>query len=65
MRTFVEAAFAKVGCTIVWSGQGVDEIGRDALTGAVLVRIDPRFFRPTEVDLLIGDGAKARAADAT
>ena len=59
VREFVERAFAEVGRTIEWSGEGVDEIGRDAKTGAVLVRIDPRYFRPTEVDLLIGDPAKA------
>ncbi|WP_342153236.1 GDP-mannose 4,6-dehydratase [Methylorubrum sp. SB2] len=62
VRHFIEAAFAEVGRTIVWEGQGVDEVGRDARTGDALVRIDPRFFRPTEVDLLVGDGTKAREA---
>lgn len=60
VREFVERAFGHVGKTIEWSGEGVDEIGRDAATGAVLVRIDPRYFRPTEVDLLLGDPAKAK-----
>ncbi|HWK14966.1 MAG TPA: GDP-mannose 4,6-dehydratase [Rhizobiaceae bacterium] len=61
VREFVELAFAAVGRQIVWEGKGVDEVGRDAKSGAVLVRIDPRYFRPTEVDLLIGDPAKAKA----
>lgn len=60
VREFVELAFAEVGHNIVWSGSGVDEIGRDAKSGRVLVQIDPRFFRPTEVDLLIGDPTKAK-----
>ncbi|AUN33407.1 GDP-mannose 4,6-dehydratase [Niveispirillum cyanobacteriorum] len=60
VREFVERAFGHVGKNIEWSGEGVDEIGRDAATGAVLVRIDPRYFRPTEVDLLLGDPAKAK-----
>lgn len=61
VREFVERAFCEVGRTIEWSGTGVDEIGRDAASGAELVRIDPRYFRPTEVDLLIGDASKAAA----
>jgi GDPmannose 4,6-dehydratase len=60
VREFVELAFAEVGYTIEWQGKGVDEVGRDAKTGEVLVRIDPRYFRPTEVELLIGDPTKAR-----
>lgn len=60
VREFVERAFAEVGRTIEWSGEGVDEKGRDASTGDVLVQVDPRYFRPTEVDLLIGDPAKAK-----
>ena len=60
VREFVELAFSHVGRTIAWEGEGVDEIGRDAASGAELVRIDPRYFRPTEVDLLIGDPAKAK-----
>lgn len=61
VREFVEIAFAEVGKTITWSGTGVDEVGVEAATGRVLVRVDPHYFRPTEVDLLIGDAAKARA----
>ena len=59
VREFVELAFSELGRTVEWSGSDVDEIGRDARTGAVLVRIDPRYFRPTEVDLLLGDPSKA------
>ena len=60
VREFVELAFAETGRTIRWQGQSVDEVGMDAGSGAVLVRVDPRYFRPTEVDLLIGDASKAR-----
>jgi len=60
VRSFVERAFAVAGMTVAWEGEGVDEIGRCADTGRVLVRIDPRYFRPTEVDLLIGDASKAK-----
>ena len=60
VRVFVELAFAEIGRTIEWSGEGVDETGRCAKTGDVLVRVDPRYFRPTEVDLLLGDATKAR-----
>ncbi|MEQ8166431.1 MAG: GDP-mannose 4,6-dehydratase, partial [Alphaproteobacteria bacterium] len=60
VREFVELAFAETGRHIEWQGKGVDETGRDAETGEVLVRIDPRYFRPTEVELLLGDPAKAR-----
>ncbi|MEM6421248.1 MAG: GDP-mannose 4,6-dehydratase, partial [Pseudomonadota bacterium] len=60
VRRFVELAFAQTGRAIDWHGEGLDEIGRCADTGRVHVRIDPRYFRPTEVDLLIGDASKAR-----
>jgi GDPmannose 4,6-dehydratase len=60
VREFVEMAFAQVDRRIVWSGTGVDEVGRDAETSKALVRVDPAYFRPTEVDLLLGDPAKAR-----
>jgi GDPmannose 4,6-dehydratase len=60
VREFVEEAFAQVGKKIVWRGSGVDEKGLDARSGRTLVGIDPRYFRPTEVDLLIGDSTKAR-----
>ncbi len=60
VREFVELAFAQVNRKITWSGTGVDEKGTDAKTGKVLVEVDPRYFRPTEVDLLLGDPAKAK-----
>lgn len=61
VREFIEMAFREVGIMIGWSGRGIDEIGRCEKTGRTLVRIDPRYFRPTEVDLLIGNPAKARS----
>ena len=60
VRSFVELAFAEVGVRIDWSGEGVDEVGVCAKTGKTLVEVDPRYFRPTEVDLLIGNPAKAK-----
>lgn len=60
VRSFLERAFAEIGITLQWRGAGVDEKGVDAATGRVLVEIDPRYFRPTEVELLIGDPTKAR-----
>ena len=60
VREFVTAAFAEIGTQIDWQGQGVDEKGVDAGTGKVLVEVDPRYFRPTEVDTLLGDPSKAR-----
>ena len=60
VRRFVELAFAQVNKKIVWKGEGVEEVGKDAESGDILVQIDPRYFRPTEVDLLIGDPTKAK-----
>jgi len=60
VREFVELAFAEVGRTIAWRGEGVDEQGLDEATGKSVVRIDPRYFRPTEVEFLLGDASKAR-----
>tara|TARA_B110000444_G_scaffold91046_1_gene86015 strand:+ start:1419 stop:2510 length:1092 start_codon:yes stop_codon:yes gene_type:complete len=60
IREFAERAFAEVGITLGWSGRGVDEVGRDTKTGNTVVSVDPTYFRPTEVDLLIGDATKAR-----
>jgi GDPmannose 4,6-dehydratase len=60
VREFLQRAFAEVGITIGWQGAGIDEKGIDKATGKVLVEIDARYFRPTEVDLLIGDASKAR-----
>jgi GDPmannose 4,6-dehydratase len=59
VREFVELAFAEVGRTIEWRGQGVDEQGIDAKSGDILISIDSRYFRPTEVDFLLGDPSKA------
>lgn len=61
VRLFVERAFAHVGTDVAWQGTGVDEVGVCAKSGRVLVEVDPRYFRPTEVELLIGDPAKAKA----
>jgi GDPmannose 4,6-dehydratase len=60
VREFVEHAFGVIGKKIVWQGTGVDELGRDEASGQVLVEIDARYFRPTEVDLLLGDPSKAQ-----
>jgi len=60
IREFAERAFAEVGITLGWFGRGVDEVGRDTKTGNTVVSVDPTYFRPTEVDLLIGDATKAR-----
>ena len=59
VREFVELAFAEVGVNINWKGSGIDEEGIDAKSGKTLVKVDPRYFRPTEVDLLLGDPSKA------
>ena len=59
VREFVELAFARVGRTLQWCGEGVDETGLDISTGELLVKIDSRYFRPTEVDSLLGDSKKA------
>jgi GDPmannose 4,6-dehydratase len=60
VRAFVVRAFARIGVEIVWHGRGVDEVGRDPATGRTLVAVDPRYFRPGEVDHLQGDAARAR-----
>jgi GDPmannose 4,6-dehydratase len=60
VREFVERAFGAVGREIEWTGRGVDEIGVDRKSGKELIEIDPRYFRPTEVELLLGNPAKAR-----
>lgn len=59
VRKFAEMAFDEVGITIIWKGKGVHEKGIDKKTGKTLIEIDARYFRPTEVDLLIGDAGKA------
>jgi len=60
VREFVDMAFGKVGIEIEWEGEGVDEVGVEAATGDVLIAIDPRYYRPTEVELLLGDPTKAK-----
>ncbi len=61
VREFVDLAFAQVGKEIVWQGSGSEERGVDRASGAVLVRVDPRYFRPLEVAFLLGDASKAHA----
>lgn len=60
VREFVELAFGEVGIEIEWRGEGVDEVGVNVATGDVLIEIDPRYYRPTEVELLLGDPTKAK-----
>ncbi len=60
VREFVERAFKEIGITIAWRGKGLDEVGYDAATGRALVFVDPKYFRPAEVDLLIANPAKAK-----
>jgi len=60
VREFIELAFQEVGIAIAWNGSGLEETGIDAATGRVLVQVDQRYFRPTEVDRLVGNAAKAR-----
>ena len=59
VREFVETAFRHLDINIKWEGEGVDEKGIDEATGKVVVRVNPQFFRPAEVELLLGDPAKA------
>jgi len=60
VREFVERAFAEVDVKIEWRGEGVDEVGVNAASGDTIVQIDPRYFRPTEVETLLGDPSKAK-----
>ena len=60
IRDFTTQAFSEAGISLEWSGSGVDEVGKNAQTGKLLVSVDPAYFRPTEVDLLIGDATKAK-----
>ena len=60
VREFIEKSFAELDMEIVWSGQGAEEIGKDKKTGQTAVKIDPRYFRPTEVEQLLGNPAKAK-----
>ena len=61
IRDFISMSFKEVDISLIWEGEGINEKGKDAKTGNVLVEIDPRYFRPAEVDLLIGDSSKAAA----
>tara|TARA_R110000868_G_scaffold71514_3_gene209384 strand:- start:351 stop:1418 length:1068 start_codon:yes stop_codon:yes gene_type:complete len=60
VRDFVQWAFEDTGVTLEWRGSGIDEKGYDTATGKCMVEVDPRYFRPTEVELLLGDPTKAR-----
>ena len=60
VREFIESAASELGFDIEWRGQGIDEVGVDRKTGREVVAIDPRYFRPTEVETLLGDASKAR-----
>ena len=60
VRDFCNLAFREVGIDLQWTGRGVEEKGIDKSTGKVLVEVDPKYFRPTEVDILVGDSSKAR-----
>ncbi len=60
VREFVELAFEEIGVNIEWQGKGVEEVGVDIATGDVLIEVDPKYYRPTEVDILIGDPTKAK-----
>jgi GDPmannose 4,6-dehydratase len=60
VREFVEHAFAYVGITVKWQGSGIDEVGIDSSTGSIVVKVDPRYFRPSEVEFLLGDPSKAK-----
>jgi GDPmannose 4,6-dehydratase len=60
VRDFVLAAGSRLGMKIEWTGKGVDEVGLDKKTGRTIVRVDPRYFRPTEVETLLGDATKAK-----
>jgi len=60
VREFVQSAFKHAGMTIEWSGSGTDEIGIDSASGKIVVKIDPRYFRPAEVELLLADPSKAK-----
>jgi len=61
VRDFINMAFKEAGINLTWKGKGVDEKGINQADGRILVEIDPRYFRPAEVDILIGDPSKAKS----
>ena len=60
VREFIEVAFSHVGKTIIWEGSGIDEVGKDSITGDILIQISKDYYRSSEVDSLLGDSTKAR-----
>lgn len=60
VKEFAELAFAEIGVELKWQGEGINEQAIDKKTGQLLIKIDPKFYRPTEVDILIGDASKAK-----
>jgi GDPmannose 4,6-dehydratase len=60
IKEFVDLAFKELNMELKWTGQGIEEVGIDRQTGKILVRVDPKYFRPTEVEILIGDPSKAK-----
>ena len=60
VRTFVELAFKEVGIEVIWQGEGIDEVGKNSNTGDEIIKINQKYYRPTEVDLLVGDASKAK-----
>ena len=59
VRHFIERCFTKVDKEIIWSGEGINEVGREKSSGKILVKIDEKYFRPCEVEFLLGDATKA------
>ena len=60
MKRFIEMAFGEVGIKIEWKGKGIDEKGINVANGKTIVEVDAKYFRPAEVDLLVGDASKAK-----
>ena len=60
VREFVELAAPYFGMTTVWQGEGLDEVGVDKTSGRTVVRVNPKYFRPAEVETLLGDASKAK-----
>ncbi|KAJ8303547.1 hypothetical protein KUTeg_019943 [Tegillarca granosa] len=60
VREFVEKAFKVVNVDIIWEGEGVNEVGKDKATGKIRIRVNPKYYRPTEVEFLLGDCTKAK-----